>query len=134
MKNDYMQLTSYAIITAKDGEHMFEKDWITLNPEQQKAVTCIDENCIVLAPAGTGKTKVIAMRTAYLLKKQVEPQNILCLTSTNKAAKEMEERIRAYYKEQSRHITIKTFHSFCYYSINNEKEASHLTFPCLIFA
>lgn len=111
---------------------MFEKDWSFLNTEQQKAVTSIEDNCIVLAPAGTGKTKVIAMRTAYLLQQQVDPYHILCLTFTNKAAKEMEERIALYKKEQVRHITIKTFHSFCYYLINNEKEASHFTFPCSI--
>lgn len=111
---------------------MFEKDWESLNEEQKKAVTTLNDNCIVLAPAGTGKTKVIAMRTAYLLQKQVDPYNILCLTFTNKAAKEMEERIALYQKEQVRHITIKTFHSFCYYLINNEKEASHFTFPCSI--
>ncbi|MGL6173310.1 MAG: 3'-5' exonuclease [Cellulosilyticaceae bacterium] len=111
---------------------MFKQDWKDLNQQQQQAVTCIDPNCLVLAPAGTGKTKVIAMRTAHLLQHEIDPYHILCLTFTNKAAKEMEERIAFYDQANVRQLTIKTFHSFCYYLINHEKDASHFTFPCSI--
>lgn len=112
--------------------HLFEEDLQTLNPQQKKAVESIEGNHMILAPAGTGKTKVIAMRTAHLIRQGVLPQNILNLTFTNKAAREMEERIRQYEPKSIKHLTIKTFHSFCYYLINHEKENTHFSFPCTI--
>lgn len=111
---------------------MFEQDYKSLNKEQQQVVHTTDRNLLVLAPAGTGKTKVVAMRTAQLLKEGVLPKEILCLTFTNKAAKEMRERVLFYNKEQGPEIIIKTFHSFCYYLICHEKEASHFSFPCTL--
>ncbi|MEG0952256.1 MAG: 3'-5' exonuclease [Niameybacter sp.] len=111
---------------------MFEKDWKTLNKAQQSVVHNIKDALLVLAPAGTGKTKVIAMRTAYLLQQEIAPTSILCLTFTNKAAKEMEQRIALYDRAMSRQLTIKTFHSFCYYLINQEKQNARLAFPCTI--
>lgn len=111
---------------------MFDKDWQSLNESQKEAITTIEENSLVLAPAGTGKTKVIAMRTAYLMRQGVNPSKILCLTFTNKAAKEMEERIGGYNPLAIKEITIKTFHAFCYHLIGLEKAASHFSFPCTI--
>lgn len=111
---------------------MFDKDWDTLNVNQKKVVENIEDALLVLAPAGTGKTKVIAMRTAYLLNKGIPPTSILCLTFTNKAAREMEERIALYDKAKVRHLTIRTFHSFCYYFINQEKQNARFAFPCTI--
>ncbi|MGL4799668.1 MAG: 3'-5' exonuclease [Cellulosilyticaceae bacterium] len=111
---------------------VFEKDFETLNTNQQLAVQSTQGNHIVLAPAGTGKTKVIAMRTAYLMQQGVQPENILNLTFTNKAAKEMEARIKLYDPKAIAKLTIKTFHSFCYYLINHEKDNTHFTFPCTI--
>lgn len=111
---------------------MFERDWETLNEDQRLVVKNIKDSLLVLAPAGTGKTKVIAMRTAYLLNQKVPPTSILCLTFTNKAAREMEERIGLYDKHNVRHLTIRTFHSFCYYLINQEKQNTRLAFPCTI--
>lgn len=111
---------------------MFDRDWETLNVDQQQVVKNIKDPLLVLAPAGTGKTKVIAMRTAYLLSQDVAPTSILCLTFTNKAAREMEERIALYDKKQVRELTIRTFHSFCYYLINQEKQTTRLAFPCTI--
>ena len=110
----------------------FNDDWKELNKEQKYAIKDIEGNHIVLAPAGTGKTKVIAMRTSYLLLKGIHPNQILNLTFTNKAAREMEDRIRKYNPQEVKGLTIKTFHSFCYYIINNEKDHSHFTFPCTI--
>ncbi|MGL4736795.1 MAG: ATP-dependent helicase [Cellulosilyticaceae bacterium] len=111
---------------------MFDKDWESLNESQRQAVITINENSLVLAPAGTGKTKVIAMRTAHMIRQGALPTSILCLTFTNKAAKEMEERIRGYVPDAVDALTIKTFHSFCYEIIGLERDASHFTFPCTI--
>lgn len=110
----------------------FKVDWEQLNDKQQLAVKSIKGNYLVLAPAGTGKTKVIAMRTSYMLQQGVAPEHILNLTFTNKAAKEMEARIQFYDAKNSQQLIIKTFHSFCYYLINQEKNNTHLTFPCTI--
>ena len=111
---------------------MFETDFDHLNEKQKEAVCKIKSNLLVLAPAGTGKTKVMAMRAAYLIRNNVLPQEILCLTFTNKAAKEMKERILSYLPEEATDITIKTFHAFCYTLISSEKQASHFSFPCTI--
>ncbi len=111
---------------------MFEKDYKSLNEAQRQVVRTIQGNILVLAPAGTGKTKVIAMRSAYLIKNKLLPQELLCLTFTNKAAKEMKERITLYLPKDSRDIMIKTFHAFCYTLISSEKQASHFSFPCTI--
>ena len=71
---------------------MFTQDFNHLNEMQQQAVATTHKSLLVLAPAGTGKTKVIALRTAYLVQQGIQPSQILCLTFTNKAAKEMKER------------------------------------------
>lgn len=111
---------------------MFAQDLMNLNTMQKQAVETIDKSLLVLAPAGTGKTKVIAMRTTNLVKNGILPEQILCLTFTNKAAKEMRERIAFYLPKESKDMTVKTFHSFCYGLINEEKAASHFTFPCTL--
>lgn len=111
---------------------MFEKDYETLNNEQKQVVETIYHNALVLAPAGTGKTKTIAMRSSYLVKNNILPEQLLCLTFTNKAAKEMKERINLYITNGSKDITIKTFHAFCYTLISSEKQSSHFSFPCTI--
>ncbi len=109
---------------------MFEKDYQTLNPQQKQVVNTLDQNLLVLAPAGTGKTKVMAMRSAHFIKHGVLPEQILCLTFTNKAAKEMQTRMGLYIPEAINQISVKTFHSFCYDLINHEKASSHFSFPC----
>ena len=112
------------------GDTMFQQDFEKLNKMQRLVVEEVDNNLLVLAPAGTGKTKVIAMRSANLIYKGIEPKQILCLTFTNKAAKEMRERTCIYIPNEAREITIKTFHAFCYYLIQHEKESSNFSFPC----
>ncbi len=81
-----------------------------LNEQQKKAVLKKDGPLLVLAGAGSGKTKVLTTKVAYLIEQGVNPNNILAITFTNKAAKEMKERISNLIDTNS--IQISTFHSF----------------------
>ncbi|MFH1051853.1 MAG: UvrD-helicase domain-containing protein, partial [bacterium] len=83
-----------------------------LNPEQVKAVQHIEGPLLVIAGAGSGKTRVLTHRVAHLIEKGIPPYNILALTFTNKAAKEMQGRIAKIVSEDSaRKIWAGTFHS-----------------------
>lgn len=85
----------------------------TLNDRQLEAVTTTDGPLLVLAGAGSGKTKVLTTRIAYLIqKKKVNPSNILAITFTNKAAKEMKTRVYQLLGRMASDIQISTFHSF----------------------
>lgn len=85
----------------------------SLNPQQQKAVVHTDGPMIILAGAGSGKTRVLTFKVMYLIKeKGIDPDNILMVTFTNKAANEMKERI-AKMIPRSAKPTIATFHSLC---------------------
>ena len=91
-----------------------------LNEEQREAVLYDKGPILVLAGAGTGKTRVLTYKIAYFILKGVPPEKILALTFTNKASEEMLERVRNLVGEKSLRMFIGTFHSFCLRILRNE--------------
>ncbi|MDK0983833.1 3'-5' exonuclease [Clostridium perfringens] len=88
---------------------------INLNEEQQKVVNEQKNNIILLASAGTGKTNTLAERVTSIIKNgNSKPSEILCITFTNKACKEMSDRVMKIVGGEAKYITIRTFHSFCF--------------------
>lgn len=85
-----------------------------LNKEQYEAATTLDGYLLVIAGAGTGKTKTLVSRVANLLSEGIDPENVLLLTFTKKAAKEMQDRVCAFPSiDNGEKIAAQTFHSFC---------------------
>ena len=85
-----------------------------LNPQQQEAVECTEGPLLIIAGAGSGKTRVLTQRIAYLItEKQVNPWNILAITFTNKAAGEMRDRVDQLADVNGGSVWVSTFHSTC---------------------
>ena len=106
LENIYGQDTGTVI--GQDADQLLEG----LNSEQKDAVTHLDGPLLILAGAGSGKTRVITYRIAYMMKKHnVAPSSILAITFTNKAANEMRQRIEGLVGESSKFIWCGTFHS-----------------------
>ncbi len=90
---------------------MSEKLKKLLNPQQYEAVTSIEGPLLILAGAGTGKTRVITYRIAYMISRNIVPDSILAVTFTNKAAREMQERLKTLIGTGKKKPFISTFHS-----------------------
>lgn len=83
-----------------------------LNGEQYRAATLIEGPILIIAGAGSGKTRVITFRMAYMLEKGIPQSQILALTFTNKAAREMESRVKELTGRKLQNLTVSTFHAF----------------------
>jgi ATP-dependent DNA helicase Rep len=101
---------------------------LDLNPQQRAAVVTSDRPLLVIAGAGSGKTRVITEKVAHLIEeRRVPPRAIVAITFTNKAAREMRERIRGRLdREQSRGLGVSTFHTFGLNFLRRELAASRL--------
>lgn len=100
----------------------------SLNPEQKKAVLHTEGPLLIVAGAGTGKTKTLTHRIYHLIKQGVAPENILAITFTNKAAAEMRERVRTLHDSRlDSEPFIKTFHALGVHVLRNE--AHHFNYP-----
>ena len=94
-----------------------------LNDRQKEAVLYGDGPLLILAGAGSGKTSVLTKRVAYLIKERnVSPKNIVAITFTNKAAREMQERVEKIIGERAKDMWISTFHSTCVRILRREIE------------
>jgi len=106
-----------------------------LNPQQRKAVTAADGPVLVVAGPGSGKTRVLTQRIAYLIANEgIRPWQILAVTFTNKAAKEMDARVKAMLNEQATDgIMLGTFHSICARILRRESDHLPLGSNFVIF-
>ncbi len=98
----------------KESAGSFEKDFAKLNEQQVSAVTHTDGPLMVVAGPGTGKTQVLALRTANILRTtQMNPWNILCLTFSKSGATAMRNRLREVIGSDAYGVTVNTIHGFC---------------------
>ena len=98
-----------------------------LNPDQQDAVVHPSGPLLIVAGAGSGKTRVLTQRIAYLISQGTHPMHILAITFTNKAAKEMRDRVAALVGPVANQMWVSTFHSACVRILR--AQADHLGYP-----
>ncbi|MCC7029254.1 MAG: UvrD-helicase domain-containing protein, partial [Chitinophagaceae bacterium] len=99
-----------------DYSKKFDHEYQQLNDEQKEAVDTIYGPVMVVAGPGTGKTQILALRIAHLLRSdaQIAPQNVLCLTYTEEGKKNMRDRLfQLIGAETAQYISVHTYHSFC---------------------
>ena len=94
-----------------------------LNPEQRTAVSQVDGPLLILAGAGSGKTRVLTRRVAYMLTQGIDPWSILAVTFTNKAAEEMRNRVRDLAGVSADRVMVSTFHSACVRFLRSDIES-----------
>lgn len=104
-----------------------------LNAEQRLAVETIGRPVLVMAPVGTGKTLVLTERTARMLDSGMDPERILCLSFTNKAAREIRDRLTARFGRAAQSITARTFHALCANIVRSESETLGIDADFLIY-
>ena len=112
---------------------MRNKGFESLNEEQRRAVDAWDRPVLVMAPVGTGKTKTLALRAARALAAGIEPRRILCLSFTNKAAREMQTRLASVVGKPAQEVTAKTFHGLCALILRAESKVLGLDGDFLIY-
>src|SRR5262244_2768429 len=106
----------------------------TLNPEQREAVPHINGPLLILAGAGSGKTRVITSRIAYLVGNgYAEPEEVLAVTFTNKAAEEMRNRVESLLGSDCSRMWVSTFHSLCARLLRREAPAIGLSRDFVIY-
>ncbi len=111
-------------------ESAFEEEYKKLNKAQKEAVDTIDGPVMVVAGPGTGKTQVLSLRIANILKKtDIKANGILCLTFTNSGVSAMKERLERYIGKAGLEVDIYTFHSFGMKIIEKHFKALHLSTP-----
>jgi superfamily I DNA/RNA helicase len=98
------------------------REMARLNPRQKEAVEHTEGPLLILAGAGSGKTRAITMRTAYLIYTGVRAGSVVAVTFTNKAAKEMKERVKSMVKGKNGTPVVSTFHSLCLKILRREIE------------
>jgi DNA helicase-2/ATP-dependent DNA helicase PcrA len=123
-KLQQLQFLSNFKIMQLHNEALFLKRYQELNEQQKKAVDAIDGTVMVIAGPGTGKTEVLSMRIANLLRSDVlvKPNEILCLTFTDEGAIAMRKRLLSIIGEAAHKVNIHTFHSFCNSIIQSNME------------
>ncbi len=105
------------------NEDSFLQEYLKLNPQQKSAVDWIDGPLIVIAGPGSGKTQILSLRTANILRQtDTLPQSVLCLTFTDSASVNMQKRLQKYIGFEAFKINVHTFHGFCLEVINRNPE------------
>jgi len=104
-----------------------------LNPEQRAVVESTLKPVLVMAPVGTGKTNVLALRAAQAIESGLPARSLLCLSFTNKAAREMKDRLTSFCGKLASEITISTFHGLCAAILRAEASAAGLDADFVIY-